>query len=167
MGVFNEFIAAKDNFIWDLAFWRATLLNMQQDTGNTGSECITTFDEFTVLVNDIINETADSAAYYQAMIDKGQGSGSEVGFMLEKGQRYIDSAIFGVNVFNYCDLDYYLISVGKSLGSASGAVNQFINLGYRFFSAEDQLNYYNMSVAIRYSEIDCSGESDTAACEAL
>ena len=94
------------------------------------------------------------------MAAKGQGQGSDVGFLLEKGQRYIDSAIFGVNVFNYCDLDYYLVSLGKSLGSASGAVNQVINLGYRFFSADDQLNYYNMSVAIRYNEIDCTGESD-------
>ena len=162
MAVFNQFWEAKDNFIYDLAFWRATLLNMQQDPGNEQSECIVTFDEFTVMMNDIISETADSASYYAGLAAKGQGSGTEVGFLLEKGQRYIDSAIFGVNVFNYCDLDYYLVSLGKSLGSASGGVNQLVNLGYRFFSYEDQENYYNMSVAITYNTMDCDGD---AACE--
>lgn len=101
-------------------------------------------------------------SYYQGLAEKGQGSGTEVGFLLEKGQRYIDSAIFGVNVFNYCDLDYYLVSLGKSLGTASGAFNQFVNLGYRFFSFEDQENYYNMSVAISYNTTDCDGD---ATCE--
>lgn len=162
MAVFSQFWEAKDNFVYDLSFWRTVLLNMQQDTGNEASECITTFDAFNVLVDDIIADTADSVSYYQGLAEKGQGSGTEVGFMLEKGQRYIDSAIFGVNVFNYCDLDYYLVSLGKALGTASGAFNQVVNLGYRFFSYEDQENYYNMSVAIGYNTADCAGD---ATCE--
>ena len=77
--------------------------------------------------------------------------------MIEKGQRYIDAAIFGVNVFNYCDLDYYLVSLGKALGSSSGAVNQVTNLFWRFFSTEDQENYYNMSVGITENDTDAVG----------
>ena len=40
--------------------------------------------------------------------------------MIENGQRYIDLAIFGVNVFNYCNLDYYLISIGNLLIHIAG-----------------------------------------------
>ena len=60
-------------------------------------------------------------------------------------------------MFNYCDLDYYLVSLGKSLGSSSGAVNQVTNLFWRFFSTEDQLNYYNMSVGITEKDTDAVG----------
>ena len=157
MAVFFEFYEAKDNFIYDLAFYRRTLLYMQQDQGNEESECIDTFDDFIELMNQIFADTESSDDYYAGLAAKGQGAGTEYGFMIEKGQRYIDAAIFGVNVFNYCDLDYYLVSLGKSLGSASGAVNQFTNLFWRFFSTEDQLNYYNMSVGITENDTDAVG----------
>lgn len=110
---------------------------MQQDQGNTDSECITTFDEFIVLYDDIKDSVSSDVEYYAGLAEKGQGAGSSYGFAIDKAQRYIDAAIFGVNVFNYCDIDYYLVSLGKALGSSSGAVNQGVNLFYRFFSSED------------------------------
>ena len=51
MAVFLEFWQAKEDYILDLNFYRRTLLFMQQDTGNEGSQCITTFDEFITLMN--------------------------------------------------------------------------------------------------------------------
>ena len=45
------------------------------------------------------------------------------------------------------------MAIGKSTGSTSGFFNQLVNLGYRFFSEDDAIIYYNMSVAI--------GEDDT------
>ena len=51
MAVFAEFAANADDYVWDLAFYRRTLLYMQQDTGNTESECIDTFDDFIELMN--------------------------------------------------------------------------------------------------------------------
>ena len=60
-------------------------------------------------------------------------------------------------MFNYCDLDYYLVALGKALGSSSGAVNQVTNLFWRFFSVEDQENYYNMSVGITENDTDAVG----------
>ena len=142
-----------------MAFYRRTLLYMQQDEGNTESECIVTFDSFIDLMNQIFADTESDVDYYAGLAAKGQGSGTEYGFLIEKGQRYIDAAIFGVNVFNYCDLDYYLVSLGKSLGSSSGAVNQVTNLFWRFFSTEDQLNYYNMSVGITENDTDAVGQA--------
>lgn len=159
MAVFTEFYEAKDDYLFDLAFYRRTLLYMQQDAGNETSECITTFDEFITLFNESLSAVESDAAYYEGLAAKGQGSGTEYGFMIEKGQRYIDNAIFGVNVFNYCNLDDYLVSLGKSLGSASGFVNQVTNLFWRFFSTEDQENYYNMSVGITNKDTDAVGEA--------
>ena len=136
MAVFPQFWASKDKFIYDLHFWRRTLLYMQEQPTES-SECITTFDEFIVLYSELKDSVASDAEYYAGLAAKGQGAGSDYGFAIEKGQQYIDAAIFGVNVFNYCDLDYYLVSTGKALGSASGGVNQFVNLFYRFFSDDD------------------------------
>ena len=51
MAALIEFYAAKDDYLFDLNFYRRTLLFMQQDTGNTDSECITTFDDFIDLMN--------------------------------------------------------------------------------------------------------------------
>ena len=51
MSVFIEFYENKDDYLFDLNFYRRTLLFMQQDTGNVESECITTFDEFIELMN--------------------------------------------------------------------------------------------------------------------
>ena len=66
----------------------------------------------------------------------------------------IDAAIFGVNVFNYCDFNLYMQSFGKAVGTSSGTVNQLINLGFRFFSDEDALIYYSMSVGMMYRNVD-------------
>jgi len=158
MAVFGQFYEKMDLFVYELTFWRQVLLFLQQNPGNTNSECIVTFDEFVVMFNDIVAGTDSDVSYYQGLSEKGQGAGTEYGFAIDKAQRYIDGAIFGVNVFNYCDLDYYLVSLGKSLGSSSGAVNQVTNLAYRFFSRDDQLNYYNMSVAITEEDVETTGQ---------
>lgn len=132
---------------------------MQQDPGNEQSECITTFDEFITLMDGITASALSDVDYYKGLLEKGQGTGSPYGRAIDKGQGYVDAAIFGVNVFNYCDLDYYLVSLGKSLGSSSGAVNQVVNLFYRFFSQEDAANYYKLSVAIIEKNTDDAGEA--------
>lgn len=126
---------------------------MQQDRGNTTSECIVTFDEFIELSETILATVADDTDYLAGLLAKGQGSGTNVGFLIDKFQSYFDAGIYSVNIFNYCDLDYYLMAIGKSTGSTSGFFNQLVNLGYRFFSEDDAIIYYNMSVAI--------GEDDT------
>ena len=48
-------------------------------------------------------------------------------------------------------------SAGKAAGSSSGFVNQLINLGFRFFSDEDALVYYDMSVAMMSRNVELVG----------
>ena len=55
-------------------------------------------------------------------------------------------------------MDYYLIALGKSFGSASGAANQLVNFGYRYFSYEDAQNYYEMAIAIEAEDTDTIGK---------
>lgn len=78
------------------------------------------------------------------MKEKGQGAGTTVGYYMDNAQQYIDLYIYSVNVFNYCDFNYYLRAVGKWF-SASGGVNQGINFMWRALSTEDMSNYYALS----------------------
>ena len=154
MGVFSEFWAARKDYVNDGNFWRTTLLNMQNDTGNEASECITTWDEFNDLYQNLTTQWADDASYLAGLAEKGQANGTSAGFAIAKGQAYIDMGIMAVNLYNFCDGMYYLQAVSKAVGSSSGAVNQGLNLFYRFFSEEDAVNYYNMSVGIMESDTD-------------
>ena len=150
MSVLQDLFRERGKYLGSLTFWRSTLLYMQKDDGNTKSQCIVTFDEFIVLQNGIAAKLATDTEYYEGLKTKGQGTGSTYGFYIDAGQKYFDVVIYGVNVFNYCDINLYLKAVGKALGSSSGFVNQFINLLWRFFSYEDSLIYYDMSVAMMY-----------------
>ena len=65
--------------------------------------------------------------------------------------------IYGVNVFNYCDVTLYLKGIGKAFGSSSGMVNQLINFFWRFFGYDDSVIYYDMSVAMMYKNKEVTG----------
>ena len=80
------------------------------------------------------------------------------GFYFDNFQQYIDVYIDAVNVFNYCDFDYYLRSFGKWF-SASGGTNQMINLFWRFISTEDMANYYALSVATLTKDPAAAGKA--------
>ena len=158
MSVFIDLFRTGGTHLGTLTFWRTVLMYMQQDAGSTTSQCITNFDEFTALVQDVAANVIDDTQYIAGLIAKGQGAGTEIGFLIDKYQEYLDTVIYSVNVFNYCDLDYYLMAIGKSLGSKSGAANQLVNLGYRYFSYEDAQNYYEMSIAIEEEDTETVGK---------
>ena len=152
MGVLFDLWEARDTYFSDQSFWRTVLLNMQNDTTNTASECIDTWDDFMTLTSSIESQWATDASYLAGLVEKGQADGTNVGFLIAKGQAYVDLGIMGVNVYNYCDGAYYLQGISKAVGSASGAVNQGLNFLYRFFSEDDALNYYNMSVGLMQND---------------
>ena len=129
-----------------LDFWRNVLLFSQTNKGVESSQCIKTYDGFIELYNDMQSKIKDDAAYYAAQLAKGQGEGTNVGKIFADAQAYIDVYIYGVNVFNYCDINYYMRAIGKVF-SASGAVNQGMNFVWRALSTSDMDNYYYMSVA--------------------
>ncbi len=59
----------------------------------------------------------------------------------------MDVFIGSVNVFNYCDIDYYLRSVSKWF-SVSGVVNLGVNLVFRVYSTDDKTVYKALSTAV-------------------
>ena len=100
----------------------------------------------------------NATAYYAGLKEKGQGDGTSVGNEFNKGAAYIDVFIGSVNVFNYCDLDYYLRSF-STVFSSSGAVNLGVNLMWRIFSTDDMDNYEQMSIAVSEKDQVKAGQS--------
>ena len=76
---------------------------------------------------------------------------------MSNAQQYIDVYIQAVNVFNYCDFNYYLRAAGQWF-SASGGTNQAINFMWRFLSTEDMTMYYNLSVAVKTGNVQTAGQ---------
>ena len=138
----------KPEFFASLDFWRASFNYMQEEPGNDQSTCITTFDEFITLYQTVKADTASYADYEADLQEKGQGTGTDYGFAIAAAQQYMDVVIYSVNVFNYCSLNYYLISLSKAVSSRSGQINFMVNLMFRFFSSSDMTNYYNLSVGV-------------------
>ena len=59
----------------------------------------------------------------------------------------MDVFIGSVNVFNYCDIDYYLRSTSKWF-SVSGVVNLGVNMVFRIYSTDDKSMYKSLSTAV-------------------
>ena len=95
-------------FFSDSKFWKATFVNLQRDTSDSNSDCITNFDAYMTVYNNVITQVANSDQYYAGLADKGKGSGSTVGYYVYMGQRYLEIGTQSVNVFGQCSLDYYL-----------------------------------------------------------
>ena len=77
------------------------------------------------------------ANYLAGLKAKGQGAGSSYGYALDKFESYIDMATVSTNLFNECDLDYYLQSVSKATSNVAGFVNQAINTYWRMQESDD------------------------------
>ena len=104
---------------------------MQRNTGDLSTSCMTGYDSFLTLWTDLSEELKTDVTYYAALKDKGQAKGSSIGFMFTKGQRYLDLLASGVNVYNQCDIDYYMRSISKAVSNVSGACNQLVNVYFR------------------------------------
>ena len=148
MSVFQDLWSVKGRYLEDGDFWRHFLMYAQRDQGNPNTQCVQNFDSFSGRYKNLTASIQDDSQYLKGLAEKGKGSGTDFGFMLNKAEVYIDTIIDGVNLFNYCGLNHYFIALSKSFGSASGGVSQGINFIYRFFSHDDSERYYNMSVAM-------------------
>ena len=86
--------------------------------------------------------------YYAGLKAKGQGTGFIVGYNIDKGMKYIDMLTSFTNVYNNCDVDYYMIAMSKATGNVAGFVNQITNTLFRNFSAGDRENYVSLESAL-------------------
>ena len=145
-----------------LKFWRSSLQAMQMTTNSTkgnDTKCLDTFDGFDNFYKEAVAKSQNRTAYDEAQKEKGTGAGSTIGFYIANGQRYLDVGVYAVNIFNYCQLNYYLVSFGKSFGTASGAVNTGITLFWRVIGTEDMQIYYDLSSAIIENDEEKAGKN--------
>jgi hypothetical protein len=90
------------------------------------------------------------------MADKGQGNGTGFGYFFDKIENYMSLATGFTNVYNNCDLDYYMIAMSKATGNVSGAVNQVINTLWR---TTDTSNYDALATALTAGDATAAAQS--------
>ena len=113
-----------------IEFWNYFLLQLQDDTTDTLSDCITKFEDIEVLLTTIDTEintdtdpsTAGSDDYVNGLSSKGNGSPTVFGFWVYKALKYTDVLIEGVDLFDKCHAKDYMLSFGKSVTSVNGAI---------------------------------------------
>ena len=107
------------------------LLNMQKDSANENTDCMEGYDQFLVLWNELIVYVENDTEYYKGLSEKGQATGNDVGFAMQKFEKYIDIATSATNVFNECDIDYYMQALSKAISNVAGFSNQLVNTYWR------------------------------------
>mgnify|MGYP000459929889 CR=1 FL=1 len=99
------------------------------------------------LYTNVTGTVATDAAYYAGLAEKGAGAGSAAGAALDRFTKYMNLVVAATNVYNFCAVDYYLISISTSVSSVSGGSNQLVNLLYRFFDPAEEATYLQLSTA--------------------
>ena len=107
------------------------LLNMQKDSANENTDCMEGYDQFLVLWNELIVYISSDTEYYKGLSEKGQATGNDVGFAMQKFEKYVDIATSATNVFNECDIDYYMQALSKAVSNVAGFSNQLVNTYWR------------------------------------
>lgn len=69
---------------------------------------------------------------------------------MDKGAKYIDVAASMVNVYNMCDVDYYMQSLSLALSSLPGFANQFVNVIFRYQETDV---YESLATALAANDI--------------
>lgn len=64
---------------------------------------------------------------------------------MDKGAKYIDVAASVVNVYNQCDVDYYMQSISLAVSSLPGFANQVVNV---LFRAQETTVYDELATAL-------------------
>lgn len=91
------------------------------------------FDRFDELFIKTEIESNVSAEYYAAHEEKGNGIGSDWGFEASNLTKYNDIIVNFFDLYNACNIDYYMIQLGVNTTTVSGASNFAINAVWRIF----------------------------------
>ena len=62
--------------------------------------------------------------------------------------KYMDMLTASTNVYNNCDVDYYMIALSKASGNVAGFVNQTVNTLFRNYSEDDISNYTDLAASL-------------------
>ena len=141
---------------WEEDFQKAFLRNLQRDTTNTESDCMSGYTTLRETYTSLLANLSSDADYLAGMQAKGQADGTEYGYALAKFESYIDMATVSTNLFNECDLDYYLIAISKAVSNVAGFINQAINTYFRY--TDDSTLYDSMETAFAASNKEDSAQ---------
>ena len=151
------------NIMNSFEFWEYFLLGLQFNTSDTASDCITEFQHWNTLYDEVAAKTASPSATYgyeEGIATKGNGQtgGTTVGFYIYSVQEWAEVVVAASELWHNCHVDLYLSSVGKSVTSVAGFLNQAANFGFRYTSGDDSDIYSAIST--------CSivGSEDPAVC---
>merc|ERR1712083_1153604 len=130
-------------WIKDDSILKGTLLGLQNARDADGnlievssSACITAYEEFVVTSN-ALDASQMMDLYTAARASKGQGEGTDLGFMVNNFGVYQQVLVAGFDFYNECNLDYYMVAVGTNVQSPSGLANLGMNLYWRYTDEED------------------------------
>ena len=115
----------------DATFQQQFLLNLQRDTTNTDSDCMAGYTQLQNTYAALVSNLESDADYLAGLQAKGQADGTTYGYALDRFESYIDMATVSTNLFNECDIDYYLMAVSKAVSNVAGFINQGINTYWR------------------------------------
>ena len=113
------------------------------------------WDTLKELYDQLQTYLVDDTLYLQGLLEKGQGSGTNVGYILDKGDKYISLFTGFTNVYNQCDVEYYVMAVSKAVQNVPGAVNQIINTIWR---TTDNTLYENLSTALTNEDTETTAQ---------
>lgn len=71
--------------------------------------------------------------------------------------KYGELGIKSIDVYNQCNLDYYLIAAGNSFNSVSGFVNFSVNIVWRYFDTTTK--YDEWAAGLAAHDYNAVGES--------
>ena len=141
------------DMINDETFQKAFLLNLQRDTTNTESDCMAGYTMLQEVYATLSTNLESDADYLAGLAAKGQADGTSYGYALSKFESYIDMATVSTNLFNECDLDYYLMAVSKAVSNVAGFINQAINT---YFRMNEGSVYDDMETAFEANDSEAS-----------
>lgn len=139
----------------DETFQQQFLLNLQRDSTNTNSDCMKGYTTLKETYASLVTNLESDADYLAGLAAKGQGAGTSYGYALDKFESYIDMATVSTNLFNECDLDYYLMAISKAVSNVAGFINQAINT---YFRMNEGSVYDEMEVAFENEDAEESAE---------
>ena len=150
-------------------FWYYTLLQLQDDTSDTSSDCIVKYGELDTLLTTTYTEIttlddpsdAYSADYKLGIETKGNGSPTPFGFAMYKALKYTDVVLEGVDLYEKCKIEDYMLALGYSITSVTGAIQIAISFAYRYWpqSDEEKANYASLDAAVDANDAAAAGSA--------
>ena len=143
-----QFVANLNKFSSNMDTWRYFLLELQVDNTNTGSGCLSYFDEYRNLYEKTKLEVADRTDYEAGLALKGNGEPTTVGFYGYQALKWMDVAVSASNIYNNCQMENYFLSVGKAVTSVSGASDMLMTFILMYFNEDDNDKYTALAQAV-------------------